>query len=46
MFSMIFSDPVVWGSLLGILTMIIMAAYYAYIFIYNSDPKHPDKGEE
>jgi hypothetical protein len=43
MFSMIFSDPVVWGSLLGILIMIVMSAYYAYMFIHNSDPEQPDE---
>jgi hypothetical protein len=36
MLSMIFSDPVVWGSLLGILIMLIMAGYYTYLFIHNS----------
>jgi ABC-type antimicrobial peptide transport system permease subunit len=43
MFSMTFSDPVVWGSLLGILIMIIMAGYYAYLFIHNSDSNDSDK---
>lgn len=38
MFSMIFGDAVVWGSLLGILVMIIMSAYFAYMFIHNSSP--------
>ena len=37
MLSMIFSDPVVWGSLLGILVMLIMAAYYTYMFVHNSE---------
>jgi hypothetical protein len=36
MLSMIFGDPVVWGSLLGILIMIVMSAYFAYMFIHNS----------
>ena len=38
MLSMIFGDPVVWGSLLGILIMLIMSAYFTYIFIHNSSP--------
>lgn len=29
-------DPVVWGSLLGIAIMVVMMAYYAYLFIHNS----------
>jgi hypothetical protein len=45
MLSMIFGDPVVWGSLLGILIMVIMAGYYTYMFMYNSDPDHEDKDE-
>ena len=33
------ADPVVWGSLLGIFIMIVMMAYYGYMFIHNSaDP--------
>lgn len=36
MLSMIFSDPVVWGSLLGILIMLIMCGFYAYLFIHKS----------
>lgn len=43
MISMIFSDPVVWGSLLGILVMVGMAGYYSYMFIHNSDPDHTDE---
>ena len=43
MFSMIFNDSVVWGSLLGILIMLIMGAYYTYMFIHNSDPEHEDE---
>jgi hypothetical protein len=48
MFSMIFSDPVVWGSLLGILIMVVMAAYYAYMFIHNSESNDKDdkKGDK
>ncbi len=43
MLSMIFSDPVVWGSLLGILIMIIMAGYYTYLFIHNSAEQTSEK---
>ena len=43
MLSMIFGDPVVWGSLLGILIMVIMGAYYTYMFVHNSDPDHDDE---
>jgi len=38
MLSMIFGDAVVWGSLLGILVMIVMSAYFTYMFIHNSSP--------
>ncbi len=38
MFSMIFADAVIWGSLLGILVMIVMSAYFTYMFIHNSSP--------
>jgi len=34
------ADPVVWGSLLGIFIIIVMGAYYTYMFIHNSaDPE-------
>lgn len=36
MLTMLLKDPVVWGSLLGILIMLIMCGYYAYLFIHNS----------
>jgi len=36
MWNLVFSDPVVWSSILGILIMIVMAAYYAYLFIHNA----------
>lgn len=42
---MIFSDPVVWGSLLGILIMLVMSGYYTYMFVHNSDPDVIDKDE-
>ncbi len=35
MLDLIFSDPVVWGSILGIAVMVVMAGYYAYLFISN-----------
>jgi len=31
-----FSDPVVWGSLLGIFIMVGMMVYYTYFFMHNS----------
>ena len=31
-----FSDPVVWGSLLGIFIMVGMMVYYTYLFMHNS----------
>ncbi len=39
MLTMIFSDPVVWGSLLGIFIMLVICAYYAYLFIHKSAPE-------
>ena len=38
MLSLIFGDAVVWGSLLGILVMVVMSAYFTYMFIHNSSP--------
>nr|WP_297347768.1 DUF3149 domain-containing protein [uncultured Glaciecola sp.] len=38
MLSMIFGDPAVWSSLLGILVMVVMGAYFIYMFIHNSSP--------
>jgi hypothetical protein len=35
MLELLISDPVVWGSILGILIMIGMGAYYAYYFVHN-----------
>jgi hypothetical protein len=43
MLSMIFGDPVVWGSLLGIVIMVVMAAYFTYMFVHNSDPDTKDE---
>ncbi|MBL52578.1 DUF3149 domain-containing protein [Marisediminitalea sp.] len=40
MWSMLFKDPVVWGSLLGIFIICVMMAYYAYMFIHNSGDDH------
>lgn len=31
-----FTDPVVWGSLFGIFVIVVMMAYYSYMFIHNS----------
>jgi len=43
MLFMLLKDPVVWGSLLGILIMLVMSAYYTYLFIHNSSPDYDDK---
>ncbi len=40
MWSMLFKDPVVWGSLLGIFIVCLMMAYYTYLFIHNSGDDH------
>ena len=42
MLSMLFSDPVVWGSLLGIFIIVVMMVYYTYLFIHNSDENYKD----
>jgi sensor histidine kinase YesM len=44
MLNLIFGDAVVWGSLLGILIMLVMSGYFTYMFIHNSDPSVEDKG--
>ena len=36
MLQLLLTDPVAWDSILGILIMVIMCAYYAYMFIHNS----------
>ncbi|CAI8240876.1 MAG: Uncharacterised protein [Glaciecola sp. HTCC2999] len=36
MLHLLLTDPVAWGSVLGILIIVIMCAYYAYMFIHNS----------
>lgn len=35
MLDLLFSDPVVWGSILGILIMLAMAGFYVYLFVHN-----------
>lgn len=35
MLELIFSDPVAWGSLLGIGVVVGICAYYVYLFIHN-----------
>jgi uncharacterized membrane protein len=37
MLDLLFSDPVVWGSILGIFVMVGLGAYYAYLFIHNAN---------
>ncbi|WP_414830235.1 DUF3149 domain-containing protein [Alteromonas sp. H39] len=36
MFMTMLKDPVVWGSLLGIFIIVLMMAYYTYLFMHNS----------
>lgn len=33
MFRLIFQDPVVWGSLLGLFVVLAICGYYAWMFI-------------
>ena len=37
MWNLLISDPVVWGSILGIFIMLGMAAYYVYLFVHNTN---------
>ena len=36
MLTTMLSDPVVWGSLLGIFIVVVMMGYYTYLFMHNS----------
>ncbi|WP_339724155.1 DUF3149 domain-containing protein [uncultured Paraglaciecola sp.] len=36
MWDLILNDPVAWGSILGIGMIVVMAGYYAYLFIHNT----------
>lgn len=36
MLTSMLTDPVVWGSLLGIFIIVVMMAYYTYMFMHNS----------
>ena len=36
MLELILNDPVAWGSILGIAIMVVMGAYYTYLFIHNT----------
>ena len=36
MWDLILHDPVAWGSILGIVIMVAMGAYYVYLFIHNT----------
>jgi hypothetical protein len=36
MIDLLLTDPVAWGSLLGIGIVVAMCIYYAYMFIHNS----------
>ncbi len=35
MLDLLFSDPVAWGSILGIFVVIGICAYYVYYFMHN-----------
>ncbi|MCV2883103.1 DUF3149 domain-containing protein [Aestuariibacter sp. AA17] len=37
MLELLFKDPVAWGSLLGLLVVIGICAYYVYLFIHNTN---------
>lgn len=36
MLALILHDPVAWGSILGIGIMLMMGAFYLYLFIHNT----------
>lgn len=36
MINLLLTDPVAWGSILGIGIVVAMCVYYAYMFIVNS----------
>jgi hypothetical protein len=36
MIDLLMTDPVAWGSVLGIFIVVVMCLYYAYMFIHNS----------
>lgn len=36
MLNLLLTDPVAWGSVLGIIIVVLMCLYYAYMFIHNS----------
>nr|WP_136249814.1 DUF3149 domain-containing protein [Ningiella ruwaisensis] len=40
MIDLLLSDPVAWGSVLGIFVVIAICAYYVYLFLNNV---HEDK---
>ncbi|MGB3727034.1 MAG: DUF3149 domain-containing protein [Glaciecola sp.] len=35
MLDLLFSDPVAWGSILGIFVVCAICAYYVYLFLHN-----------
>ena len=35
MFDLILNDPVAWGALLGLSTVVALCGYYVYLFIHN-----------
>ena len=40
MIDLLLTDPVAWGSVLGIVIVVVMCIYYAYLFIHNSANEH------
>lgn len=35
MWQLILSDPVAWGSLLGLSVVVALCGYYVYLFLHN-----------
>ncbi|AEE25153.1 MULTISPECIES: hypothetical protein [Paraglaciecola] len=36
MMALILTDPVAWGSILGIGIIVALCCYYAYLFVHNT----------
>ncbi|WP_338293427.1 hypothetical protein [Planctobacterium marinum] len=37
MLSLLFNDPVAWGSLLGLTIVVALCGYYVYLFMHNTN---------
>jgi len=37
MWDLLLNDPVAWGSILGLGIMVVMAGYYLYLFLHNTN---------